>query len=57
MMSDEHSKFLKIMSARAKSIQQMLDFWMKGNIKMLIQTLKRYNKYHLALKYMLFQMF
>lgn len=40
MMGSEHLKFLKIMSDRAKSIQGMLDLWMKGNIKILIQTLK-----------------
>lgn len=39
-MGSEHLKFLKIMSDRAKSIQGMLDLWMKGNIKILIQTLK-----------------
>lgn len=39
-MSDEHAKFLKIMSQRAKSIQSIMDYWMKGNIKVLIQQLK-----------------
>ena len=39
-MSDEHNKFLKIMSQRAKSIQAILDYWMKGNVKVLIQQLK-----------------
>jgi flagellar hook-basal body complex protein FliE len=42
MMGEEHSKFLKIMSQRAKAIQGMLDLWMKGNLKVLIQTLKSY---------------
>ena len=41
MMGDEHSKFLQIMSQRAKSIQAMLDLWMKGNLKVLIQNLKK----------------
>lgn len=41
MMGDEHSKFLQIMSQRAKSIQTMLDLWMKGNLKVLIQSLKK----------------
>ena len=37
MMGDEHAKFLKIMMIRAKAIQGILDYWMKGNIKILIQ--------------------
>ena len=41
MMGDEHSKFLQIMSQRAKSIQTMLDLWMKGNLKVLIQSFKK----------------
>lgn len=41
MMGEEHSKFLQIMSQRAKSIQAMLDLWMKGNLKVLIQSLKK----------------
>jgi hypothetical protein len=40
MMADEHHKFLKIMAHRAKTIQHMLDLWMKGNIKVLIHQLK-----------------
>jgi hypothetical protein len=42
-MGEEHSKFLKIMSQRAKAIQGMLDLWMKSNFKVLIQTLKKYS--------------
>lgn len=42
MMAEEHTKFLKIMMHRAKAIQSLLDFWMKGNLKKLIQHLKRY---------------
>lgn len=42
MMGEEHSKFLKIMSQRAKAIQGMLDLWMKSNFKVLVQTLKTY---------------
>jgi hypothetical protein len=39
-MQDEHSKFLKIMTQRAKAIQSILDLWMRGNIKALMQQLK-----------------
>jgi len=40
MMNEEHTKFLKIMQQRAKSIETILDLWMKGNVKTLIQMLK-----------------
>ena len=40
LMMEQHSKFLKIMTQRAKAIQSILDLWMKGNIKNLIQQLK-----------------
>jgi len=36
-MGEDHTKFLKIMMIRAKSIQGILDYWNKGNIKVLIQ--------------------
>ena len=55
-MGSEHLKFLKIMSDRAKSIQGMLDLWMKGNIKILIQTLKRYLSINKVLIFMWFLM-
>ena len=42
MMGEEHLKFLKVMSQRAKAIQKMMDLWMKGNIKVLMQQLKTY---------------
>jgi len=42
MMGDEHLKYLKVMSQRAKAIQKMLDLWMKGNVKVLMQQLKTY---------------
>lgn len=48
MMNEEHSKFLKIMTHRAKTIQHILDLWMKGNIKLLIHQLKRYSSHHQA---------
>ena len=56
MMSDEHAKFLKIMSQRAKAIQSILDLWMKGNIKVLIQQLKKYNLHYVVSMSMLFRM-
>ena len=48
MMGDEHIKYLKIMSQRAKAIQGMLDLWMKGNIKVLINHLKKYSMLYLV---------
>ena len=43
MMGDEHIKYLKVMTQRAKVIQRMMDLWMKGNVKVLIQQLKMYS--------------
>jgi len=40
MMGDDHSKFLMVMSQRAKAIQSILDLWMRSNIKVLIHQLK-----------------
>ena len=40
-MEDEHLKFLKIMGNRTKSMQTILDLWMKGNIKSVINQFKK----------------
>lgn len=45
MMTDEHVKFLKVMSNRGKAIQSMLDFWIKGNIKQVMYTMKNSDVY------------
>ena len=37
-MSDEHSKFLKVMGVRSRSIQAILEMWVKGNIKEIIRS-------------------
>lgn len=47
-MMEDHSKFLKVMGQRAKMIQMMLDLWMRGNLKMLIQQLKTVDLYVVA---------
>jgi hypothetical protein len=39
-MGNDHTHFLKVMGIRAKFIQTILEHWMKGNIKFLIQNLK-----------------
>jgi len=57
MMGDEHSKFLKIMSQRARAIQGMLDLWMKSNFKVLVQTLKKYLSPYAAQTSTWFRMF
>lgn len=41
-MGEEHMRFLKVMTQRARAIQGMLDLWMRGNTKLLIQQLKTY---------------
>jgi hypothetical protein len=41
-MGDDHAKYLKVMGHRAKVIQSIMDLWMKGNVKVLIQQLKTY---------------
>ena len=56
-MADEHAKYLKIMSARAKTIQTTLDLWMKGNIKVLIHHLKTYKIHDIELTFMWLQMY
>ncbi len=38
---------MKIMAARAKSMQTILDSWSKGNFKFLIQHLKTYYLFYL----------
>lgn len=40
MMGEDHTKFLSVMSQRAKATQSILDLWMRSNIKVLIQQLK-----------------
>ena len=38
-MGAEHLKFMKIMNNRAKNIESLIQMWMKGNIKLIIQQL------------------
>ena len=43
LMQDDHSKFLKIMGVRAKAIQTILEYWSKGNVRQVMQNLKKYH--------------
>lgn len=47
MMGDEHSKFLKVMGMRSKSIQSILNLWMKGNVKPIISSFKKYANFEI----------
>lgn len=38
LMGEEHSKFMKVMGARAKAIQSILDLWRKGNVKLIVRN-------------------
>ena len=49
MMGEEHGKFLKVMGVRARAIQQILEMWMKGNVKAIIQSFARYHFIYLVL--------
>ena len=45
MMTDDHSKFIKVMGLRSKSIQGILNLWVKGNVKPIINSFKTLDLY------------
>ena len=53
LLNDEHSKFIKVMGMRTKSIQGILYLWAKGNVKPIISAMKKYTLNHSVWTYTL----
>jgi hypothetical protein len=44
-MNDEHTKFVKVMGMRTKLIQSIVELWIKGNLRPIIQQFPMYKQF------------